>query len=75
LNSGSVDFIRSERPSLSATVGVGHDLRCGKGSHVIVNRDIWPVASQDGSAIGIDLAEGDGSHSGALEAEGEAADP
>jgi hypothetical protein len=26
------------------------------------------------SAIGIDLAEGDGSHSGALEAEGEAAD-
>jgi hypothetical protein len=33
------------------------------------------VPSQDGSAIGIDLAEGDGSHSGALEPEAEAADP
>jgi len=31
------------------------------------------VPSQDGAAIGIDLAEGDGSHAGALEAEGEAA--
>jgi len=75
LKSGSVDFIRSERPSLSATVGVGHDLRCGEGSHVVVNRNIWPVPSQDGAAVGVDLAEGDGSHSGALKAEREAADP
>jgi hypothetical protein len=31
------------------------------------------VLSQDGSAIGIDLAEGDGSHSGSFEPEAEAA--
>jgi hypothetical protein len=43
-------------------------------SDVSENRDIWPVLSQDGSAIGIDLAEGDGSHSSPLESEREAAD-
>jgi hypothetical protein len=32
------------------------------------------VLGEDTSAVGIDLAEGDGSHSGALEAEAEAAD-
>jgi hypothetical protein len=32
------------------------------------------VSSQDALAVGINLAEGDGSHSGALEAEGEAPD-
>ena len=32
------------------------------------------MPSQDGPAIGIDFAEGDGSHSGAFEAEREAAD-
>jgi len=32
------------------------------------------VASQHGSAVGIALAEGDGSHSGSLEAETESAD-
>jgi hypothetical protein len=32
------------------------------------------VPSQDALAIGIDLAEGDGSHAGSLEAEAEAAD-
>ena len=36
---------------------------------VVVNRDIWPVLGEDTSAVGIDLAEGDGSHAGALEAE------
>ena len=58
----------------SVALGVGHKPRRGEGSHVVVNRDIWPVPSQDGSAVGIDLAEGDGSHAGALEAEREAAD-
>jgi hypothetical protein len=53
---------------------VGHKPRCGEGSHVVVNRDIWPVPSQDGSAIGIDLAEGDGSHAGSLQAEAKSAD-
>jgi hypothetical protein len=72
LNSGSVDFIRSERPSLSATVGVGQKARCGEGSDVVVNRDIWPVLCEHPSAIGIDLAEGCGAHAGALEAETEA---
>jgi hypothetical protein len=37
-------------------------------------RDVRPVLSQDGSAIGLDLAEGDGPHSGPFEPEAEAAD-
>jgi hypothetical protein len=53
--------------------GVGHKARCGKFSDISVNRDIWPMSSQDALAIGVDLAEGDGSHSGALEPEAEAA--
>jgi hypothetical protein len=57
----------------SCAHGVGQSFG-GKGSHVSENRDIWPVLSQDGSAIRFDLAEGDGAHSGAFEAEGEAAD-
>ena len=32
------------------------------------------MLSKDGSAIAVDFAEGDRSHSGSLEAEGEAAD-
>jgi hypothetical protein len=43
-------------------------------SHVSENRDIWPVLSQDGLAIGINFAEGDGSHSGSFEAERKSAD-
>jgi hypothetical protein len=43
-------------------------------SDVVVTGDIWPVFSQHGSAIGIDFTEGDGSHSGSLKAETEAAD-
>jgi hypothetical protein len=53
--------------------GVGQSFG-GKLSHVAENRDIWPVLSQDGSAIGIDFAEGDRSHPGSFKAEGEAAD-
>jgi hypothetical protein len=36
---------------------------CCKGSHVLEDRDIGPVLSQDGSAIGINFAEGCCSHS------------
>jgi hypothetical protein len=42
-----------------------------KASHVVVNRDIWPVLGEDTSAIGIDLAEGFRSHSGSFEAKAE----
>jgi len=45
-----------------------------KGSDVVENRDIWPVPGEDTSAIGIDFAEGDGSHSGPLEPEAESSD-
>lgn len=40
----------------------------GKRLDVVVNRDIWPVLSQDGSAVWVDFAEGDCPHSGSLEA-------
>jgi len=46
----------------------------GKGSHVVENRDIWPVLSEDALAEGVTLAEGDDSHPGALKAERESAD-
>jgi hypothetical protein len=62
----------SEFPGIRAC-GVGQSFG-GKLSHVSKNRDIWPVLSQDGAAIGIDLTEGDGSHSGPFEADGKSAD-
>ena len=40
---------------------------------IVVAGDAGPVLGEDAAAVGIDLAEGDGSHAGALEAEGEAA--
>jgi hypothetical protein len=53
--------------------GVGHKSRRGKFSNISVNRDIWPVLSQHSLAERLDLAEGDGSHSGSFESEREAA--
>ena len=41
---------------------------------VIMAGDIWPVLGEDASAVGIDFAESDGSHSGSFEAETESAD-
>ncbi len=53
-----------------------NNICCGwaKCSDVVVTRDAGPVLSEDCPAVGIDFAEGDGSHSGSLEPEGEAAD-
>jgi hypothetical protein len=62
------------RSTASSLTGVCQKTRCGKLSDVSVNRDIWPVSSQHALAIGIDLAEGDGSHSGSFEPEAKAAD-
>jgi hypothetical protein len=68
-------WIKSPLPPRSASVAFGEaQSGCGKLSDISVNRDIWPVLSEHGLAIGIDLAEGDGSHSGSFEAEAEAAD-
>jgi hypothetical protein len=36
-----------------------------------MNRDIWPVFGEDAPAIGVDFAEGDGSHSGSFKAKAE----
>jgi hypothetical protein len=44
-----------------------------EGSDISENRDSWPVLSQHSLAVGIDLAEGDGSHPGSFEPEAEAA--
>jgi hypothetical protein len=44
------------------------NIRGRERSHVIENRDIWPVLSQHGSAIGFNFAEGDGSHSSSFKA-------
>lgn len=43
-------------------------------SHIVVAGDVRPVLCEHPSAEGIDLAEGDGSHSCALKAETESAD-
>ena len=53
---------------------VGLAISPRKLSDISENRDIWPVPSQDGAAIGVDLAEGFRSHSGPLEPEAESAD-
>lgn len=73
------------RPPVPIEVsGVGHicgsdDSVCGKssgskGSDVVIDGHPRPMLFEDGAAIGIDLAEGDGLHAGPLEAEREAAD-
>jgi hypothetical protein len=38
------------------------------GADILENRDIWPVLQQHLLAIGLNLAEGNGSHSGSLKA-------
>ena len=45
-----------------------------KGADILEDRDTRPVAPQDRSTVGLDFAEGDGSHSGSLKSEGEASD-
>jgi hypothetical protein len=42
---------------------------------VVVDWDVWPVPLEHPSAVGLDFAEGDGSHPSPFEAETEAADP
>ena len=42
-----------------------------EGAHVLVDRHVRPVLSQDGAAIRFDLAKSDGSHSCGFEAERE----
>jgi hypothetical protein len=56
---------------LSPTVGVGSKR---EGSHVVENRDSWPVSSQHRAAVGVAFAERDGAHSGPFESEGKSAD-
>jgi hypothetical protein len=61
-------------------IGVFNDSICGKSSgsescNVVVDWDVRPVLSQDGAAVGLDFAEGDGSHSGSFEPEAESSDP
>jgi hypothetical protein len=46
----------------------------GEASHVVIARNVGPALPQDGSAVGLDLAEGDGPHAGPFESETEAAD-
>jgi hypothetical protein len=69
----------------SNACGVAHrcgrkDSICGKSSgsescNVVVDRDVRPVLSQDGSAEGIDFAECNGVHSCSLKPEAESSDP
>ncbi|MFZ2648628.1 MAG: hypothetical protein WA210_00855 [Burkholderiaceae bacterium] len=42
--------------------------------HILMARHVGPVFLQHRAAVRLDLAEGDGAHAGALQAEGEAAD-
>ena len=50
------------------------DIGAAELADVSVDGDAGPVPAQDPTAVGVDLAEGDGSHSSSLEPEGEAAD-
>lgn len=44
------------------------------GTYVSQNGDSWPVLGEDRSAVGIDFAEGNGTHPSSLEPETESAD-
>ena len=76
-------------PAKSGALACGADVLAGEASannvnwpdipsvevaHVIEDGNARPVLAEDGSAVRLDLAEGDGSHPGSLKAEGEAAD-
>jgi hypothetical protein len=43
-------------------------------AHIFVDGHTWPVLAKHGSAVGVDFAEGDGSHPGSFESKGESAD-
>lgn len=62
----STDEIDSSEPTQSV---------CVNGVNVSETGDVGPVLTQDGSAVFVALAEGDGSHSGSLEPETESANP
>jgi len=53
---------------------VGSKPSCREASHVVVAGNVGPVLGEDGTTERLDLTERDGSHSGALESEREAAD-
>jgi hypothetical protein len=53
----------------------GPDIAPPQSANVVVDGDAGPAFGKDGAAVGFDFAEGDGSESGALKAEAEAADP
>jgi hypothetical protein len=53
---------------------VGSQSLGGKGSHVVVNWDGWPMSSEYCSGVSLALAKRDGSHTGAFEPEAKAAD-
>jgi hypothetical protein len=62
----------------AATDDIGNNSVCpktvsGKGSHIVIAGDVGPVLFEDGSAIGLDFTEGDGSHPGSFEAKAKAA--
>ncbi len=55
---------------------IGSKSACGKGSNVIVNRNLRPVLGKNLTGKGLDLAEGDGFKAArALKTKGEAANP
>jgi hypothetical protein len=60
----SADEIDSSKPTQSL---------CVKGVNVVEARNVGPVLAQNGSAVFISLAEGNGSHPGSLESETESA--
>ena len=47
---------------------------CCEVSDILELGDEGPVLSEHGAGVGVDFTEGDGSHPGSLEAEGESAD-
>ena len=71
---GDTDILAGE----SAADGIGSNSICseasgGESSDIVVTGNVWPVVGEDFPAIGVDLAERDGSHSGSFEPEAEAA--
>jgi hypothetical protein len=68
---GYADVLAGESPTNNVN---WTDVEGVQVTHILEDGHGRPVLAEHGSAVGVDLAEGDGTHSGSLKAEGEAAD-
>lgn len=63
---GEADVLARESPANNVNCP---DIEGSQVTHILEDGHAGPVLAEDGSTVGVDLAEGDGSHSGSFESE------